>query len=100
MGILVQRAARRASPVLAQAGLAMLQSGMLVRVPGSAMAGTAQEFSVYCPGCPVWPVVARTATASSTPGAAVAAAGVGEGGGHTHPPPSAPPPPRRAHAPP
>src|SRR5689334_10362904 len=35
-----------------------------------------QEFSVWYPGCPVGPAVARTATLSSTPTTAVAVSGI------------------------
>jgi hypothetical protein len=35
-----------------------------------------QEFSVWYPGCPVQPAVARTATLSSTPTTAVAVSGI------------------------
>src|SRR6266699_3941902 len=39
----------------------------------------AHGLSVPCPGCPVRPAVARTATVSSTPSAAVAVSGIAEG---------------------
>jgi hypothetical protein len=35
-----------------------------------------QDFSVWYPGCPVRPAVARTATVSSTPTTAVAVSGI------------------------